>query len=516
MNFLSGLTRQVKRVGKNFFRHDSNSRKKKSAKSQAIETRTVIVQDGVAVIAAAGLLVFSAAARGVNLLLALGAFFIGFLFVDYFWGAATLKKLSVKRRLPDSIYAGEPFYVEIELDASLRHAPSWAIVAEDEWAPEDRRFCPPEGLEDAVGEDGQKHPAGKKGKNKKTRGASKRKSDNRRRGDLRETAEDSENESLKSLEEGAVTIRPVVYFPSIKGAEKLREYYAGVTPRRGRRRLEALTLSTRFPCGFFRSSKRILEPEEILVFPKRGRLTSKWRAYAGNLSQESVVATGMIARAPDETVSIRDWRTGDSSRTIAWRATAKRNRLQTREFAKRQTRSIVLILDLFTPTNGDERDGEKDPKLWICIEKAVSFAATLVEEWSTSDSRLFFALNGSEDETNPSAREVAARRDEWDEILGGGSTRRASSRLAIASETHVDRLEELLEAAESRAPADAQIVVVTIGGERDSIGRSARRGSGAAESDATFVFRGARFIDASSSHFDNYFQLGSEFNDVRS
>lgn len=477
------------------------ARDAKSAKNpkEVKRRRTVLVQDGLAIIAAAGLMVFSAAARGVNLLLALGAFFVGFLVVDYAWGAKTLKKLAVRRRLPETIYAGEPFYVEIELDATGRTSPSWAVVVEDEWSAEDSRLEVPAKLRKPRGESVKDvADAGKKGKGKKSRerGA---KSTDKGRGSLspQDAASDS-NPVIQAISDGSDTVRPVVYFPAIRSGERLKEYYVGVMLRRGRRRLVGLSVSTRFPCGFFRSMQSFAAPDELVVFPRVGTLTSDWDAYAGSLTQEASVATSLTSRAPDETVAIRDWRPGDSSRTIAWRATAKRNRLQTREFAKRHTRTIVIVLDLYAPDAEKRQSPDEEARRWAQVEKAVSFTATLVRAWATADSRLVFTLNGAE-LASEQGTTSAAPKDEWNEIIGGGSTRRVMTRLADAVETSVDRLGDFLASTPTHASNDAQIVVVSLGSAR-------------ASRDADAVVYGAgmnnlRFIDASSPSFDRYFQF---------
>lgn len=501
MSFFSELVRRFKRSEKDVAAENADSRKS--------EQKTVLVQDGLAILAAAGLLIFSAAARGVNLLLALGAFFIGFLIVDYHWGAQTLKKLVVRRKLPDTIYAGEPFYVEIELDGTNRRSPSWSIVVEDEWKEEDSRFAVPKKIlkdrEEAAKRESSAKDAGKTRKKEKTRRERRKFSDKRKAGAA--VDDHATVDPLPSaVAEGAATIRPVVYFPAIKPTEKLKEYYVGVMTRRGWRRLEGLTVSTRFPCGFYRSTRMISAPEDVLVLPRTGKLSHDWDAYAGSLTQETSVATSQTSRAPDETVAIRDWRPGDSSRMIAWRATAKRNRLQSREFAKRHTRTIILVLDLFDPAPAPSRKDGRDPELWRLVEKAVSFTATLVQEWSVADSRLVFALNG--DEVGASGE--LERRTEWNEILGGGSTQSVASRLAVAVETYDDRLEELLGAASSHAPRDAQIVVVSIAQGRESKVKT----SDGLRRLTSVDWSGALFVDVSSETFDRYFEWNSDLDDA--
>ena len=512
MGVISETLRRLKRPPRRSPSDASSGEKIGKNKPLRGKTKTVLVQDGVAILAAAGLLIFSAAARGVNLLLALGAFFLGFLIVDYFWGALSLKKLVVKRKLPDVIYAGEPFYVEIELDGTGRRSPAWSIVVEDEWEEESPWFDVPEELSkkrEVAKRKERTLNARKMRKKEKIRQGRKFFSD-KNRADSSD-ADQRDSEFLPSaVADGAATIRPVVYFPAIKTTEKLKEYYVGVMTRRGRRKLKALTISTRFPCGFYRSSRVIPASATVLALPRTGVLTGEWDVYAGSLTQEASVATSQTSRAPDETVSIRDWRPGDSSRMIAWRATAKRNRLQSREFAKRHTRTIILVLDLYASPREASRKNERDPELRRLVEKAVSFAATLVKEWSVADSRLLFTLNA--DEVDESGE--IERRDEWNEILGGGSVLGAFSRLAVAVETNEDRLEELLGGARARAPRDAQIVVVSIARGRESTLQTTwtsdeLRGETSADGGA------ALFVDASSEFFDRYFEWDAESDSIQ-
>ena len=301
-----------------------------------------------------------------------------------------------------------------------------------------------------------------------------------------------------ALHTGVETLKPVVYFPSIHTHEKRKEYYIGVFARRGVRRLKALTMSSRFPCGFFRSSERFDPPDEIVVFPGIGRLTSAWTSYVeGNASQETSVSTSLTSRVPDETVAVRDWRPGDSKRTIAWRATAKRNRLQARDFTKRQTRSMLVILDLYSsPVSSKEETTER----WLNIEKAISFTTTLIKRYTErGDSQLFFALNADLPEDKKREEDVLSNDapNDWDSIMGGGSTRRAFTRLALALAPQKDRLYETIQAAKSFNLKDKQVFVVSpapIAPER--LGKER--------------WEDAFFIDVSSPSFESYFQTESE------
>ncbi len=431
--------------------------------------KTTFFQDAVPMLVAAVLMILSAALRGVNLLLAFSSFMIGFLLLDYFSGPRNLKKLVAKRRLPLSIYAGEPFYVEVELDSKERRVPSWGVAVQDEWEEEDPRFQNP-----FVKKEEASSAVSKK-RNKKRQ----------KKSDAHEPTSDKRITASSAPE----TLRPVVYFPQIGVNKTSKAFYAGVMANRGPRRTASLTLSTRFPLGFFRSSRRDAAADEILVFPRLGRVTDEWRAYVGRECQEAETTRNAVSRAPDETVAIRDWRPGDTSRMIAWRATAKRQRLQTREFAKRQTSSVAIILDLYAPRYAERRN-----ELYETVEKAISFVATLSRNRSTNDTRLFFALNAEEVGADAKERAGAC---EVNEIVSGGSARRILSRLAVATPTDVDRFADVLRAAMGGAPRDAAFFVVTLGARDEAERKVFNEGTT------------LRVVDASSDAFDRFFQYST-------
>lgn len=56
-------------------------------------------------------------------------------------------------------------------------------------------------------------------------------------------------------------------------------------------------------------------------------------------------ATRVLAAAGGEIVQLRDYRPGDAERAIDWKATARRDRLVTREFAEDQHVEILLLID---------------------------------------------------------------------------------------------------------------------------------------------------------------------------
>ncbi len=485
---------------KPLFRKSVDSSTDASQRVELKRRRTLLVQDGLLVLIVASLLVFNAAARGINLLMVLSAFFIGFLVIDFFWGKRILRNLRASRKLPEFVYAGEPFYVEIELDASKRHSSAWAIVVEDCWAREEPEYDAPLELKKRLSFVSTPDPdvsnlTRRSNKRLKAIGARKKKA--------KRISSKKVSRTDAALYSGVETLKPVVYFPSVRRLEKRKEYYIGVVARRGVRRLKSLTTSTRFPCGFFRSSERFDAADEIIVFPRVGRLTDSWTSlFEGQSAQKTSVSSSLTSRIPDETIAIRDWRSGDSKRTIAWRATAKRNRLQSRDFTKRQTRSVLVVLDLYLKPSASKEDSTDR---WLKVEKAVSFTTTLIRRYTEcGDLHLYFALNADipEIELNNKnqngagvSRNIAS--NGWDSVMGGGSTCRAFTRLALALTPKEDGLYETLQSVKSFNLKEKQIIVVSpepISPER--LGKER--------------WENAVFIDASSPSFDDYFEFDSK------
>lgn len=571
-------------------------RKTRSERGGAKRRRTVLFQDGLGALSVAAFLFLGATIREVNLLMALGSFFAGFAVLDYWQGRRSLRRLRVVRKTPDAVFAGEPFEVEIEIDATRRRSSAWGIVVEDEWTRQDddrdRELAAAskqgETLETVKPEKiGKEKKEEKKGKRKERKGKENRKNrKNKKRAVSGEVAQDETRPNV------AATTRPTAYFPQVKGGERRRERYCGVVARRGVRRLATLTASTRFPFGFFRSSERFDAPSEVLVFPKIGVLTDRWNAASGGSRRETSVSTARTSRIAGETLNVRDWRPDDSKRAIHWRATAKRDKLQARDFEKRENSVNILILDLFFDEGnasepdldlgrgwneefkGDggkgtvaviredtrekenrqktkravELDAQERARRSALVEKAVSFAATLIDRWTRSnDAKFLLAVNG-DDSIAFNKRNAQVGLEEMGDIgalngrvdSGSGAFRRALTRLATVETPRRDRLAELVASFDPRVLANAQIYVISVAafdgsrltenettaktretngtrlidglgeiGKAGETGGISEMGEAVAAASVRGIggrWRGAKLIDVSATDFDDYFE----------
>ncbi|HMC10819.1 MAG TPA: DUF58 domain-containing protein, partial [Pirellulaceae bacterium] len=87
---------------------------------------------------------------------------------------------------------------------------------------------------------------------------------------------------------------------------------------------------------------------------------------------------------------LRPWQSGDSLRWIHWRTTAKLARPMVRQFERRRSRDVAIVLDPWLRLRPTERDEG-------LAELAISFAATALYDISSrGHSRLTIAIAGRE------------------------------------------------------------------------------------------------------------------------
>lgn len=162
-----------------------------------------------------------------------------------------------------------------------------------------------------------------------------------------------------------------------------------VLPHRGRYERGPLWAVSGYPFGLAERRVRLAPAEDLLVLPRPGTLRR------GGLRRQlrGVDPTGDRQRrrpphpaAHGEVHGLRQFRTGDSPRTIHWKTSARRGELMVREFEDASGDSLLLVLD---PTLPDRPDAAEQ------FEGAVSLAATLAREWCRGGAeRLVLAVAG--------------------------------------------------------------------------------------------------------------------------
>ena len=164
--------------------------------------------------------------------------------------------------------------------------------------------------------------------------------------------------------------------------------YRLTLPRRGRYRFGPLRVSTRFPLGLVLGQMTLPQHGELIVSPRLGRLLPAW---ANLLEAEQL---GDERRHPQRGMSegdyygLRPWQSGDSLRWVHWRTTAKLARPIVRQYERRRSREVAIVLDPWLPAGATERDEG-------LAELAISFAATALHDIANrGHSRLTIAIAG--------------------------------------------------------------------------------------------------------------------------
>jgi uncharacterized protein (DUF58 family) len=344
----------------------------------------VICREGVYYVFVLAFIVGGATLRDINLLFLLAGIMVGPLLLNWRFVVLAIRELAVYRRLPDQIFAGRPFRVEVFGRNYRRRLGSWMLVVDD--------------LVQPIA-----------GGRKLARG---------------------------------VKANARVVFPYLAAGKTEKATYLITLPRRGRYQFGPMQVSTRFPMGLVKAAAKLKRYEQIVVWPRLGRLTPDWLRVmvSDRLGRQPV----SIRQGPIEGdyFGLREWRPGDSKRWIHWRTTAKMGELAVRQFEQVHDQDLAMVLDLWQPKEPSRDDLGR-------VEMAVSFAATVVDESSRrKGSRLTLAL-------------AAKQRGNWTARVSTTFVRQTLEHLAIVEAASENRLDEVLGGAVSGLPAGAQLVVVS-------------------------------------------------------
>ncbi len=129
--------------------------------------------------------------------------------------------------------------------------------------------------------------------------------------------------------------------------------------------LHAFEVHTRFPFGFVSRGRELPVEGGITVYPALVDVRTLIRSHpclqGGESGNRKGIGSGLY--------NVRDYRRGDSSRFIHWKATAKLSKLMVKEFVEERDDSFQLVLSTYLPRPGDRARQQ--------FEKALSWVASL-------------------------------------------------------------------------------------------------------------------------------------------
>ena len=250
-----------------------------------------------------GLLVivaFAAWNTGNNLLFLVLAFTTSALAVSFVAGNLCLRKLDVKMRFPETIFAGDETPIIVSLHNRKRVFPTLSVMAEV------------------------------RGKEREL---------SRLIGEFRKLLSEK---WAKRISRPPLVKHVLDYFVFVPRNDSVESSVKHVFKSRGRFIIRDFELSTRFPFGFFRHRRRLsAQKAEIIVFPKIEEIDEEVLDIP--LEVGNLVSTRK--GAGQDLFSLRDYYPMDDLRHVDWKATARTRNLMVREYAAEDDRFVTIVFN---------------------------------------------------------------------------------------------------------------------------------------------------------------------------
>ncbi len=289
--------------------------------------KTRLTADGWYFVVIMAFLLAGALLRDINLLFGVFGLMLASLVWHWRHGVRSLRRLTFRRHAPRRIAAGEPLAIDLVAHNGRRRGVSWAVVVED---------------------------------------------------------------VLRHQQEKEPPLAVRLVFSRVGPRDDATQTYEGRLTRRGRYLLGPLKAATRFPLGLVRHTAVIDADQTLLVVPRQGRLTDRWRQREEQLVHGSRSSQQRPGSMHGDFHSLRPYRSGDSRHLIHWRTSARQGQFMVRQFEREQTHDLAVFLDLWQPAGAGTQELET-------VELAVSLAATiLADRCRHSGSRLLLAVSGAE------------------------------------------------------------------------------------------------------------------------
>jgi len=305
---------------------------------------------------------FSAWNTGNNLLFLVLSFLASAFVVGFAVGNFCLKKLDVKMRFPETIFAGQTMPILVSLHNRKRIFPSYSIVAEVRGKEREKSLLAAE---------------------------------------LKKILPEKLADRLARPPIIKLTLDYFVHIPRRATVENKAEH---IFPYRGRFIIKDFELSTKFPFGFFRHRRRLpAQAAEIIVFPPLSSIEDETE----NLPLEIGKLVTQKRGLGQDLLALRDYQPMDDLRRVDWKATARANRLIIREFSAEDDRKITIFLDTRVPDEIDEdkkfltlreqieaeKKGNSAP-VSERFEKGVSLAASLLAHFTEEQAEIRLVIDG--------------------------------------------------------------------------------------------------------------------------
>lgn len=168
-------------------------------------------------------------------------------------------------------------------------------------------------------------------------------------------------------------LEATVLFSRVSPKTSLVGQYELSLSHRGRYQLGPMRLSSRFPLGLIERSRTYKTMDEVLVYPRIGKILPNWRQKVDGGAEQVDQQIHRRGVYHDDFHRLREFRSGDNPRDIHWRSTARRGELILREYYQNRDHVLAIVLDLHRASSS--RYVYED-----VIEFALSFVVSLLVE----------------------------------------------------------------------------------------------------------------------------------------
>lgn len=134
--------------------------------------------------------------------------------------------------------------------------------------------------------------------------------------------------------------------------QKVIEYeYTIENLPRGEHSFHFVRLKTSDLFGFIEKETSYSVPSQILVYPAYENIY--YKSFSHHFEQGRISSINSIQRDTTVATGVREYQPGDRFSWINWKATARGNKIMTKEFEQRKSHDVLLIMDC-TPSNSFE------------------------------------------------------------------------------------------------------------------------------------------------------------------
>ena len=301
---------------------------------------------------------FSAWNTGNNLLFIVLSFLLAGTVVGFFAGSICLKKLDIKMRFPDTIFAGEPTPILVSLTNRKRIFPAFSVVAEVRGRERERSIAADD--MDAI----------------------------------------LPRWIASRLGRAPVVRRTLNHFVHIGRNSTDEAKTEHIFPHRGRLLIKDFELSTKFPFGFFRHRRRLpARAAELIVFPKIEEVDIELETNPMNAGNHSAGRRGTGI----DLLALREYQPHDDLRRIDWKATARTQALTVREYANEDEKRVTVIFDTSIPKTDETQslrkkiESEQDGKPVVAselFEAGATIAASILARFADDGAEIQLVIDG--------------------------------------------------------------------------------------------------------------------------